>query len=345
MIKAGIIGATGYAGEELVRLLSGHPNVEIAHVVSKSFVGKKLSEVYGSYLSLDFTLEDMDVAQLCQDCQVVFLGLPHGASLEIAPLFQNAGVKIIDLSGDFRYNDPDVYEAWYGIRHNQRELLKKAVYGLAEIHRDEIMQAELIANPGCYTTTSILPLYPLLQKDLVQQENIIIDAKSGVTGAGRKEKLAFSFCEVNESFKAYGVTTHRHTSEIEQELSIAAAAPIQLSFTPHLLPVKRGILATIYANLRENVTAVDISLAYEEAYGSSTFVHVFPHGLLPELKFVVGSNNCAIGYQIDKRLGRVVIVSCTDNLIKGAAGQAVQNMNLAFGLDETAGLPLVAPYL
>lgn len=345
MIKAGIIGATGYAGEELVRLLTAHPQVEIAHVVSKSFAGKKLSEIYGSYLSVDLTLEDMDLDSLAEDCDVIFLGLPHGASLEVAPKLCQKGVKVIDLSGDFRYNDPAVYEAWYGIHHSHPDLLQKAVYGLCEIHREEIPQATLVANPGCYTTTSILPLYPLLKEGLVQRENIIIDAKSGVSGAGRKEKLAFSFCETHESFKAYGVTTHRHTSEIEQELSIAAGSEIRLSFTPHLLPLKRGIFATIYANLCEGVSADAIAQAYEKAYGSCQFVHVLPHGSLPELKFVNGSNNCAIGFQVDARLRRVVIISCTDNLIKGAAGQAIQNMNLLFGLDESAGLPKVASYL
>lgn len=346
MIRAGIVGATGYAGEELYRLLTAHPEVEVACAVSKSFAGQRISQVYASYFGKnDRLLEALDAKKLAECCDVVFTALPHGQSMEIVPMLAEQGVKVIDLSGDFRYNDPAIYEKWYGIRHTHPELMQEAIYGLCELYREEIRSARIVANPGCYTTTSILPLYPLLAEGLIQKEGIIIDAKSGVSGAGRTEKLAFSFCEAHENFKAYGVTTHRHTSEIEQELSIAAGSCVSLSFTPHLLPVKRGILSTIYAALAPSATPEAVAAAYGRFYGAETFVHVLPHGHLPELKHVAGSNNCCIGYQFDQRLGRLILVSCTDNLIKGAAGQAVQNMNLLFGMDEAAGLPTAATYL
>lgn len=348
MIRVGIIGATGYAGEELVRLLSSHPEAKIIHIMSKSFCGKKISELYASYLALDeMLLEDIDYEIIQQDCDVVFTCLPHEPSIEIVPKLLACGVKVIDLSGSFRYKDAAIFEAWYGIHHTQPELLKKAVYGLSELYEEEIAGADLIGNPGCYTTASILALYPVLACDLIQKDAIIIDAKSGVTGAGRSEKLPFSFSESHENFKAYGVTTHRHTSEIEEQLSFAAEGPVALSFTPHLLPVKRGILATIYADLPKGleISPIEIQGAYEKFYMGSDFIQILPHGSLPELKFVVGSNNCFIGYKIDERLHKLIIVSCIDNLIKGAAGQAVQNMNLMFGLDGSTGLPQLAMYL
>lgn len=344
MIKTAVVGATGYAGEELVRLLVSHPEVELAHVISKSFAGKAMNEVYGSYKSLpEMTLEELEPEAL-SECDVVFTALPHGQSMNIVPALLNAGVKVIDLSGDFRYDDTEVYEKWYKLPHSEPEINGKAVYGLCEIHRDDIKSTNIVANPGCYTTTSILPLYPLLSAGIISKDGIVVDAKSGVTGAGRSEKLPNSYCEVNESMKAYGVTTHRHTSEIEQELSHAAKEQVSLCFTPHLLPVKRGILATIYTTLKEGVTEADIAKAYS-CYNNESFVHVLPHGELPELKHVTGSNNCFIGYKIDERLGRLIIVSCIDNLIKGAAGQAVQNMNLLMELPEETGLPRLALYL
>lgn len=344
MIKTAVVGATGYAGEELVRLLVSHPQVELAHVISKSFAKMAMGEVYGSYKSLpEMTLEELEPSAL-SECDVVFTALPHGQSMSIVPALLQAGVKVIDLSGDFRYDDVKVYEKWYKLPHSEPEINKNAVYGLCELHRGDIKATNIVANPGCYTTTSILPLYPLLTAGIISDKGIVVDAKSGVTGAGRSEKLANSYCEVNESMKAYGVTTHRHTSEIEQELSHAAREQVALSFTPHLLPVKRGILATIYTTLNDGVTEAQIAKAYS-CYDSETFVHVLPHGELPELKHVTGSNNCFIGYKIDERLGRLIIVSCIDNLIKGAAGQAVQNMNILMGLPEDTGLPKLAMYL
>lgn len=346
MIKAAVVGATGYAGIELTRILSGHPEIQIQTLVSKSFAGQNLKDIYPNYASIgNYVLEDLDVSKIQSTCDIAFLALPHGQSIEVAPQLIQSGLKVIDLSGDFRYDNPEVYEQWYHIHHTQVELLQKAVYGLCELYEPQIAKASMVANPGCYTTCSILPVYPLLKDRLVKGENIIIDAKSGTTGAGRSEKLGFSFCEVNESFKAYGVSTHRHTSEIEQELSKANGAPLQLIFTPHLLPVQRGILATIYLDIMPGVDAAQVAQCYEKAYGAKPFTHVLPHGKLPELKFVVGSNNCFIGYQLDARMNKLIVVSCIDNLVKGAAGQAVQNCNLMFGMDQAMGLDNLGWYL
>ncbi|MEZ4357875.1 MAG: N-acetyl-gamma-glutamyl-phosphate reductase [Eubacteriales bacterium] len=339
MIKASIIGATGYAGLELTRILSLHPEVKIVGAVSRMAAGKHLSEVYPSFKGKDLVL--LSELNDSDDSDVVFTALPHGVSMNIVPSLIAKGKKVIDLSADFRYDDADTYKKWY-LEHKCKDLLEDAVYGLCEINKDKIRTAKLIGNPGCYTTCSILPLYPLLKEGLISTDNIIIDAKSGTSGAGRKESLGFSFCEVNENFKAYSVAVHRHTSEIEEKLSWAANKNIALSFTPHLLPVKRGILATIYANI-ENISRKDVLDAYK-MYSSEPFINVYENGL-PELKHVNGSNNVNIGFVIDERLNRLVIVSCIDNLIKGAAGQAVQNMNLMYGLDETTGLSPVAWYL
>lgn len=344
-IKIGIIGATGYVGEELFRILKAHPQAEITNIISKSFAGQTISSVYGSHRFIqDQPLTDLNVETISKECDVVFTALPHGESIKIVPALMQAGVKVIDMSGDFRYKDPAVYEAWYGIHHTEPGLLSSAVYGLPELYGEAVKKTGLVANPGCYTSASILALYPLLSQGLISPKGIVVDAKSGVTGAGRTTKLPFSFCETQDNFKAYGVTTHRHTSEIEQELSIAAKEPVALCFTPHLLPVKRGILATIYADLLVPDEEA-FGAAYAKFYQNAPFTHVLPVGELPELKHVVGSNNCAIGFKLDFRLGKVIVISCIDNLIKGAAGQAVQNMNLMFGLPETAGLSQTAWYL
>lgn len=344
-IRASVIGATGYAGEELMRLLCSHPNVEIAFAVSKSFSGKQMSEIYGTYHPIDITLNADYLNIDKNNTDVVFLGLPHGESIKIAPLFIERGIKVIDLSGDFRYSDTHIYEEWYGIEHTQKELNKKAVYGLPEFFKNEIKTADFVANPGCYTTTSILALAPLLKDGLINPDGIIIDAKSGVTGAGRKESLAYSFCETDENFKAYSVPKHRHTSEIEEQLFNISGKAITLLFTPQLLPVKRGIFASVYARISEKNIENAVKESYEAAYGDAVFTHVLPKGKLPELKFAVGSNNCIIGYEISDRTNQIIIFSCTDNLIKGAAGQAVQNMNIMFDLKEDAGLPKIGWYL
>ncbi len=343
MVKASVIGATGYAGAELMRLLTAHQQVTVTHAVSKSFAGQNMSELYPSFHSNDYALEELDFEALGKDSDIVFTCLPHGASAETAAQLLKKGVKVIDLSGDFRYNDIAVYEQWYNVKHAAPELLAESVFGMPELYRERIKKARLIGNPGCYTTCSILAAYPLLQAGLVETGGIIIDAKSGTTGAGRSERLANSFCEVHESFKAYGVATHRHISEIEQELGLAAGAEVAVSFTPHLLPVKRGILSTIYMMPKAGVSEADIVAAYA-VYKDEPFVQV-TGDKLPELKHVNGSNNCAIGYVVDKRVNRLIVVSCLDNLLKGAAGQAVQNMNIICGFDETAGLNNTGWYL
>jgi len=346
VINAGIIGSTGYVGEELFRILKAHPDVRVKSIVSKSFSGSPIGDVYGNHLSeSNLMLDDLDMEKISSSCDIVFTALPHGQSIRIVPQLMEKSIRVIDMSADFRYKNADVYKEWYKIEHNEPVLLREAVYGLPEFYAGQIKNARLLANPGCYTTASILALYPLLESGLIQKNGIIIDAKSGVSGAGRSEKLAYSFCETADNFKAYGVFTHRHTSEIEQELSIASGCPINLCFTPHLLPVKRGILATIYADLNSDADPEAFEKAYQKRYAGVPFTHVLPHGQLPELKHVVGSNNCYIGYKIEKKLNKVIIISCIDNLIKGAAGQAVQNMNILFGLDETVGLPKTAWYL
>lgn len=344
-IRVGILGATGYAGVELARLIQSHPNTQLTYIVSHSYVGQKLSQVYPHLKQvIDLTCEELNVEEAKKRCDVVFTALPHGASKEVIPSLYAAGVKIIDLSGDFRYHDVKVYEQWYQQKHNSPELLKKAVYGLPELHRKDIMHASLIGNPGCYTTCSILALAPLLAEKMCDTKNIIIDAKSGVSGAGRSLGQAYHFCECTENMKAYKLATHRHTSEIEQELSLVAGEDIMLSFSPHLVPMKRGILATCYANLIQPVSKNDIVALYQLFYKDEYFVRVDSTGL-PETNHVAGSNFVDIGICVDTRLNRAIVVSAIDNLFKGAAGQAVQNMNIMFGLEETTGLTGCGYYL
>ena len=345
MIKAAVLGATGYAGIELVRLLTNHPEVSIEIVGSQSFAGKKISDVYQNLrhvLEIECTELDLDAVA---KCDVAFTALPHGASKSVIPAILERGVKVIDLSGDYRYDDAKVYEEWYGEPHSSPELLQESVYGLCELHRDKIKNARLIGNPGCYTTCSILGAAPLLAKGLADTKNIIVDAKSGVTGAGRGLGLAYHFCECTENTKAYKIAKHRHTSEIEQELSNIAGQPILLSFTPHLIPQKRGILATIYMNLNKPCTTEELVGIYQDYYREEFFVRVKAAGELPETKHVAGSNFVDIGLCVDQRLNRAVVVSAIDNIVKGAAGQAVQNMNLMFGLPEDTALKNAGFYL
>lgn len=340
MIKVGIMGVTGYAGEETLRLLLSHPEAKIEYLASHSHVGKSMVELYPGYRGVDLPLlEDIDIEAACSRCDVLFTALPHGASKEVIPALINGGAKVIDLSGDFRYDDPKVYEIWYKQPHSCPELLAESVYGMPELHREAIKKARLIGNPGCYTTCSILALAPLAKEKLIRPDTIVIDAKSGASGAGRGLSEQTHFCELDESMKAYGVATHRHTSEIEQELSNLYGEQIALSFTPHLLPIKRGILATSYAGLAKKCSVNELYELYADFYKDEPFVMVYEPGKLPEIKHVVGSNRVAIGLVVDERLNRVIAVSCIDNLIKGAAGQAIENMNLLFGLDETTGLP------
>lgn len=344
MIRVSILGATGYAGAELSRLLSMHKEVQIMHLISRSFAGKRLSDVYTGLDESLPVLEELDIDRIAADSDVAFTSLPHGASKEVIPALYKKGLRVIDLSGDFRYDEASVYAKWYGEEHSSPALLKESVYGLPELHRSAIKEAKLVGNPGCYTTCSILALAPLVANKLIDVSTIIIDAKSGTSGAGREPSQPFHFCEVNESFKAYKVAAHRHTSEIEQELSKLHGGEIMLSFTPHLLPVNRGILATSYANLTQKASAKELIALYKSHFAGEPFVKIYESGL-PELKHVNGSNNVAIGLAVDERLSRVIIVSCLDNLIKGAGGQAIQNMNLMFGMDEAEGLPKNAWYL
>lgn len=346
MIKVGILGATGYAGIEVVRLLISHPEVQITRIISQSFVGKRVSDVYPNLKGVcDLECSALDEDDIADNCDLVFTALPHGASKTVIPSLFRKGLKIIDLSGDFRYNDPEVYEKWYDEPHSAPEVLAESVYGLCELHRDEIKKHTLVGNPGCYTTCSIMALAPLVANKVVDTKNIIIDAKSGVTGAGRSASLPNIYCEVNESLKAYKIATHRHTSEIEQELSILADEDIILSFTPHLVPMQRGILATCYANLNQDISAESLVNMFKDFYKGEPFVRIYESGSLPEIKHVAGSNYVGLGLVVDERLNRVIVVSCIDNLVKGAAGQAIQNMNIICGFDEKTGLESVGMYL
>lgn len=344
-IRAAIIGANGYTGFELMKLLYNHAHFTLTAAASRSFAGKKLRDVYPAlgFAYGDEIFCEPDADAIAAKADVVFTALPHAASAQFGGLLYDKGVKVIDLSADFRYTDIALYEKTYGVTHPRADVNEKAVYGLCEINREAIRRAPVVGNPGCYTTCSILPLYPLLKSGVVRRDGIIIDAASGITGAGRKESIDYNFCETDGNFKAYGVTTHRHTTEIEEKLS-AGGAPISLSFTPHLLPAKRGILATIYAALSDGATAADIDKAYG-MYANEPFAVPLGEGRLPELKWVANSNVCAFGYKIDAKCGRVIIVSAIDNLIKGASGQALQNANILFGLPETEGLPLIGNHL
>lgn len=346
MIRTGIVGATGYAAAELLRILSAHPQAEVCALASDSSAGTPISHIYPSmHHFCDLTMETLDTQRLGKECDVVFLALPHGVSAACAAQLLEAGCRVIDLSADFRYRDLTAYEKTYGVTHPCPQLLSEAVYGLSEIYAAEVAAARIVGNPGCYTTCANLALIPPVAKGLVDPTSIIIDAKSGVTGAGRKPSPDNHFPEVDENFKAYKVAAHRHTSEIEQEVSAAAGKPIRLSFTPHLLPVKRGILATIYASVTESFSVKALYDAYAAYYAQQPFVYIHPQGRLPELKYVNGSNMAHIGFVYDEATRRVIILSALDNLIKGAAGQAVQNMNLMFGLEQTTGLMTPPWYL
>lgn len=348
MIHASILGASGYVGLELIRLLHSHPDVRIRHLVSSSAAGESIAvacpHLANQSLASLPALEALDIATLAKDTDVFFTALPHGASQDVVAQLAQSGKVVIDMSGDFRYDDPLVYAAWYG-KHHYPELLQQAIYGLPELYAQQIASAQLIANPGCYTTCSILALAPLLQQGLVEPDSLLIDAKSGSSGAGKKATPSMMFCEVDENMRAYSVGTHRHTSEIEQELGKLAQQAITLQFTPHLLPVKRGILATSYARLQNSMDVLALLDIYRAFYEHAPFVHICPQGQLPELQHVVGSNQISIGLTVDLRTRRVIVVSCLDNLIKGAAGQAVQNMNLRFQLPQTSGLDALPWYL
>ena len=342
MIKAGIIGATGYAGNEIVRLLLGHKDVEVAWYGSRSYIDQKYADVYQNFFKLvDAKCMDDNMEALADEVDVIFTATPQGlcASLINEGILSKA--KVIDLSADFRIKDVDVYEKWYGIEHKSKQFIGEAVYGLCELNREKIKGARLIANPGCYPTCSTLSIYPMVKNGYIDTDTLIIDAKSGTSGAGRGAKIPNLYCEVNENIKAYGVATHRHTPEIEEQLGYAAGKPVMINFTPHLIPMNRGILITAYAKLNPGVTKEMVRKAYEEAYKDEYFVRVLNDSVCPETRWVEGSNFVDVSPKVDERTGRVIMMGAMDNITKGAAGQAVQNMNLLFGLDEAEGLRLV----
>ncbi len=347
MVKVGIIGATGYAGNELVRLLMGHKDVEIMWYGSRSYIDKKYAEVYQNMFEIvEDTCLDDNMEELASKVDVIFTATPQGFLAGVLTEEILSRVKIIDLSADFRIKDVKTYEKWYKIEHKSPQFIEEAVYGLCEINRDKVKGARLIANPGCYTTCSILTAYPLVKEGLIDPDTLIIDAKSGTSGAGRGAKLPNLFCEVNENMKAYGVTNHRHTPEIEEQLGYAAGKEIVVNFTPHLVPMNRGILATEYATLNKKAdgtlpTYEEVKVVYDKYYKNEKFVRVLEKDICPETKWVEGSNYVDVNFKIDERTGRIVMMGALDNLVKGAAGQAVQNMNLLFGFDEAEGLNLV----
>ena len=341
MIKAGIIGATGYAGAELVRLLLGHKEVEIKWYGSRSYVDQAYASVYQNMFQLvDEKCLDDNMEAMADQVDVIFTATPQGLCASLVNENILNKVKIIDLSADFRIKDVNVYEKWYGIEHKAPQYIEEAVYGLCEVNREKIKQARIIANPGCYPTCSFLSIYPCVKEGLIDPNTIIIDAKSGTSGAGRGAKVDNLFCEVNENIKAYGVAGHRHPPEIEEQLSYAAGEPVLINFTPHLVPMQRGILVTAYASLKKDVTYEEVKAVYDKYYDKEYFVRVLNKDVCPQTRWVEGSNFVDVNFKIDPRTKRIIMMGAMDNLVKGAAGQAVQNMNLLFGLDEKTGLQM-----
>jgi N-acetyl-gamma-glutamyl-phosphate reductase len=340
-----IVGASGYAGAELVRLLSSHPKARVALLVGDSSAGERFDQLYPAAKGhVDLVMEAFDADRIAKAAQLVFLATPHGQGMKLAPPLLERGLKVIDLSADFRLKDPIVYEKWYKTPHSAPQFLAEAVYGLPELNRKAIAKARLLSNPGCYPTSVILPSLPLLKQGVVAAESLVADSKSGVSGAGRKLAMGSHFCEVADNFLAYKIAgTHQHTPEIEQALSLAAGRELTLTFTPHLLPMVRGILTTLYADLiMEGMNTKRLIKLYQEFYADEPFVRIYGEERLPDLRAVRGSNYCDIAPRVDERSGRVVVVACEDNLGKGAAGQAVQNMNIMMGFEETAGLDRMA---
>lgn len=339
MIKAGIIGSTGYAGGELVRLLLQRDDVEILWYGSRSYVGQKYASVYPNLFKIvDENCQDDAIKELADQVDVIFTATPQGLCASLIDEEILSKVKVIDLSADFRIKDQAVYEKWYKLEHKSPQFLGEAVYGLPEVNREKVKTARLIANPGCFPTCSFLAVYPMVKEGLIDPNTLIIDAKSGTSGAGRGAKTDNLYCEVNESIKAYGVGSHRHTPEIEEQLSYAAGQPVTISFTPHLVPMNRGILVTAYASLNGTVTEEEARAVYEKYYQNEYFVRLLEPGAVPQTRWVEGSNFADVNFKIDPRTNRVVMMGAIDNMVKGAAGQAIQNMNLMFGLPEQTGL-------
>lgn len=342
MIKVGIIGATGYAGSELVRILLGHKEAEIQWYGSRSYIDHKYASIYQNFFELvDASCVEDQMEAMADQVDVIFTATPQGLCASLINEEILSKTKVIDLSADFRIKDVKVYEEWYKLEHKSPQYIKEAVYGLCEINREDVKHARLVANPGCYTTCSILTCYPLVKEGLIDPNSLIIDAKSGTSGAGRGAKVDNLFCEVNENMKAYGVATHRHTPEIEEQLGYACGQEIRVNFTPHLVPMNRGILATAYASLKKEVTYEEVKAVYDKYYQQEKFVRVLEKDVCPQTKWVEGSNYVDVNFKIDPRTNRIIMLGAIDNLVKGAAGQAVQNMNLMFGLKESEGLELV----
>lgn len=343
MTRVGVVGATGYAGAELIRILAGHPEVDLAIITSRQYAGSKFSDIYPAMATMvDMTCSEMSIDRLNEETDVVFVALPHKLPMEIVPSLLEKGKKVIDLSADFRFSDVASYEAHYQ-RHTAKELLAASVYGLSEVYAQDIAASSLVGNPGCYPTSVLLPLVPLIKNNLVEIGTLIADSKSGVSGAGRSLVLTSHFCEVNESFKAYKVAAHRHAPEMNEILSREAGEPVHITFTPHLVPMTRGMLTTIYASLNNNVTIEDIKICFIDFYSNCPFIRMCDDERLPDTLHVKGTNFCDIGFRIDKDNHRLILISAIDNLVKGAAGQAVQNMNIMLGFNQTTGL-LQVPY-
>jgi len=342
MVKVSVMGASGYTGVELVRLLHAHPEVEIACVTARQNAGEEMASLFPSlFREIDLVCEEGDPARLAQESDIVFTALPHQTAMEVVPGLLEHGTRVVDLSADYRLRDVEVYRHWYQ-EHTSADLLLEAVYGLPELNRDQVRSARLVANPGCYPTSVALALSPLLREKLIDHRTLVADCKSGTSGAGRAAKVGSLFCEVNEGFKPYGVGAHRHTPEIEQTLSVVAGEEIHLTFTPHLLPINRGILSTCYALALGDVDTTSLRSLYQQTYASERFVRLLPQGSWPNVSNVRGSNFCDINLMFDARTNRVIVVAAIDNLVKGAAGQAVQNMNLMLGFEESLGLTQLA---
>ncbi|MEW6622307.1 MAG: N-acetyl-gamma-glutamyl-phosphate reductase [Bacillota bacterium] len=344
-MKVGIVGASGYTGVELVRLLKGHPEVKIELITSESFIGDRLCDIYPHVgREFDMVLEEYNQDDAVARCDVLFLALPHGYSSEAAAKAYEQGKLVIDLGADFRLRELATYSAWYSTEHKAPHLLKEAVYGLPEIYSEQLKGAKIIANPGCYPTSAILALAPLLRKGIIEPKGIIIDAKSGVSGAGRKATTVTHFNSCSDNINPYGVARHRHSPEMEQELSCAAGQEVTVTFTPQLVPINRGILSTCYGTLTRDIGEAEIRSIYEEFYADKPFVHMLPEGTWPHTKWVAGSNNCLLNFTLDVRNKRIIAASVIDNLVKGASGQAVQNMNIALGIPEITALKNIALY-
>jgi len=339
--RVGIVGATGYTGVELLRLLFHHPEVEVTALTSQKYAGVEIGRVFPTLMNhLELKCEELSLERISQKVDFVFTAVPHKTAMETVPLFYRQGKKVVDLSADFRLKDPAVYERWYQ-KHTATDLLPESVYGLPELHRDKIRSAKIVGNPGCYPTGALIGLIPLVQKELIFFEGIIVDAKSGVSGAGRDVVLESLFCEVNEGVKAYKIFAHRHTPEIEQELSQMVQREIKVTFVPHLIPMDRGILTTLYVRLIKKLKTEDLLNAFQDYFRGEPFIRIYPKGKLPNTKDVRGSNFCDIGAVVSEPDDRAVVVTAIDNLVKGASGEAIQNMNIMLGYPETMGLEVV----